>query len=155
MMQLTRFAALADSYGADLAHWPEEAREPARKLLAISDDARALLREARELDAAIALAGARETVFHAPRGGEDAALARLRAGVAARIATAPASGEGSRLWRRLLSFSPASWNFTRMATAGGFAVAAGLLIGALPTSSPTPDILMATLEPTPLTIQAD
>lgn len=155
MMTLQRFTALADSYGADLARWPEEARGPARELLAISDEARALFDEARALDAALAVASARETRLHTPQDGADAALARLRAGVASRIAASPAAVEEAWGLRRLLSFSPVSWNFAKMATAGGFAIAAGLLVGALSTAAPAPDILMATLQPTPLTIQAD
>ena len=68
MMPLARFAVLADSYGADLERWPQAVREPAREFLSVSAEARTLLEEARELDAAIAAVSARETALLTPRG---------------------------------------------------------------------------------------
>ena len=54
-MYLARFAELAEAYGADLQRWPESERVAALALAGRSEDARALLADAHELDAALAL----------------------------------------------------------------------------------------------------
>ena len=41
-LTLTEFRRLVEAYGADLGRWPEDAREPARALLATSAEARTL-----------------------------------------------------------------------------------------------------------------
>ena len=54
-MELDRFRALMDAYGAVSERWPEEERSGAVALLAISGEATALRREAERLDAALDL----------------------------------------------------------------------------------------------------
>ena len=61
MMPLSRFAALADSYGGDIGRWPEIFRDEARALAAASAQARARLAEAARLDAAL-MAGSRRAL---------------------------------------------------------------------------------------------
>jgi anti-sigma-K factor RskA len=53
-MSEQRFAELAGSYGAAIARWPASEREAAGALLRHSAQARAVLDDARELDAAFA-----------------------------------------------------------------------------------------------------
>ncbi len=53
-MALARFAELAAAYGADLDRWPDAERFAALALAGRSADARALLADAHELDAALA-----------------------------------------------------------------------------------------------------
>jgi hypothetical protein len=52
-LALERFAELADAYGGDLQRWPAEQRAAAAQLLAGSEQARAILRAASELDDAL------------------------------------------------------------------------------------------------------
>ncbi len=159
MMALSRFEALAASYGADLNRWPAETRDAARALLAVSTRAQAVLDAERDLDAAILSAGVREADRLRPTGGEDAALARLRADVAARIVAGrqPARPGRSIRWleplRRAWQY-PASWRMAGLATAGCFAVMAGLLVGVLSMASPESDALLAELQPVPVAILA-
>lgn len=56
-MSLTseRFSELLDAYGADLARWPSAAARSAAQLLVNSDEARHLLQQARDFDAALNL----------------------------------------------------------------------------------------------------
>ena len=97
MLTLRRFRTMADSYGADLLRWPDGARAEAQALLKASPAARALLDEARTLDDAIEAAGASEDAVLWEPDGQDAALARLRSGVEARIV---ASAERRPTFRR-------------------------------------------------------
>ena len=53
-MALRRFAELADAYGADFDRWPDAERFAALALAGRSEEARALLADAHELDAALA-----------------------------------------------------------------------------------------------------
>ena len=53
-MSLARFAALAGAYGADFDRWPEAERFPAISLAGRSEEARALLADAHELDSILA-----------------------------------------------------------------------------------------------------
>lgn len=55
MMTLDDFEALAMAYGSDLARWPENERADAETLLATSDRAQDMLREAAALDATLDL----------------------------------------------------------------------------------------------------
>ena len=87
MLTLARLRALTEIYGADLQRWPEDTRAAAQKLLSESSEARALLDEARVLDDMIAAASAHEDSARWRTGERDVALARLRAGVGARIVT--------------------------------------------------------------------
>src|SRR5580692_7935829 len=97
MLTLSRFTALVDSYGAELNRWPEAVRAEAQALAESSPQARALLAAARVLDATIATARASHDASLWPPGDQAAALARLRSGVAARIASSANPGPG---WRR-------------------------------------------------------
>lgn len=152
MMPLSRFSTLADSYGGDIGRWPEIFRDEARALAAASSAARARLAEAASLDAAL-MAGSRhdiETLL--PPGAEDAAVARLRRGVAGRIA-APQPQPRARLtrpaWLVRLAVPP---RLAGLATAGSVAVMAGLLVGALTVAQPDGDALMSFMQPTPLAV---
>lgn len=138
MLTLKRFKALAESYGGDLARWPDERRDEAHQLLAQSTQAQTILAEARRLDAAIAPGHA--------TGVDDAALARLRAGVQARIAsTAPHRIPYGR-----------GLGFLGLAASGGFAIMAGLLIGTMWASAQQPDSgVLAMLQPAPIHALAD
>lgn len=86
MLTLKRFKALTDSYGADPERWPEAMRLDAEALLRASAEARRVLAQARALDEAIDASSTREEALRWPPGQDEAALARLRARVAARLA---------------------------------------------------------------------
>ncbi|WP_300154159.1 hypothetical protein [Solidesulfovibrio sp.] len=162
MMPLSRFEELLGCYGADPARWPEDVRGAAQALLAASAAARAALEAERGLDAAIRAAGAVEAEALRPAGGREAALSRLRAGVAARVAAAPPQTTlPRRLVELLLLSASGGWalpfrtRLAGLATAGCCAVMAGLLLGALTTTSPAPDALLTLLEPTPPSLLAE
>jgi len=86
MLTLKRFEALTDSYGAEPERWPDDVRADAEALLRVSPEAQQLLAEARELDEGIDAARKRADAASWTPSEEAAALARLRAGVAARLA---------------------------------------------------------------------
>ena len=158
MMPLEAFETLAASYGADLHRWPEECREAARELLATSLRAQAIFHAAAAVDAALAAASARELTRLLPTESEAAALARLRRRVAGRIAAPQAhslaGGVFARLrlrWKSDLA-SALPLRLAGLATACSCAVMAGLVLGALYTTSPTQDGLSALLQPTPIAI---
>jgi hypothetical protein len=160
MMTLKRFRALTRSYGAQLQRWPQEERGTARELLDSSEAARALLEQERSLDAAIAAAGAQQDAKHGTHGAENAALARLRSAVAARIATRQAYDEppGRLGWLLGPAGHTSSVRMRRigLATSGAFAIIAGLLIGAIYSPAPAPvGALSALLQPATLDILAD
>jgi len=159
MLSLRRFTSLAKSYGADLERWPEEIQADARALLQASAEARAIHAAARDEDLAIGAARHREERALWHPGEQDAALARLRSGVAARIASTPATRPdraGSR-W----SLPPVrDWVLLHLgslglATSGGVALMAGLLIGSLSGAAPAPTSVLAAFQVTPLHILAD
>ncbi|MCQ9156856.1 hypothetical protein [Acidomonas methanolica] len=88
MLTLKRFKTLADAYGASLARWPAAVQKEARVLAETSIAARAILDEQRCVDAFIDQALEAEAQAYASQASQedaDAALARLRAGVAGRI----------------------------------------------------------------------
>lgn len=157
MMTLRRFRALTRSYGAELQRWPQEERNAVQELLERSEEARALLAQERSLDAAISAASSRGAQA------QDAALARLRSGVAARIATEdPLARQPGALFSWLLGTGRelASLRGRRLglATSGALAIVAGLLIGAMygPVPSPAPvGVLTALLQPATLDILSD
>lgn len=159
MMPLSRFAALADSYGGDIGRWPEIFRDEAKALAAASAQARARLAEAARLDAALMAGSRRDLETLLPPGAEDAAVARLRRGVAGRIA-APSPAPAPRLaWlAQLADRLPALprltdlANLAGLATAGGVVVMAGLLVGALTVAQPDGDALVSLMQPTPLAV---
>jgi hypothetical protein len=154
MLTLKRFKTMTDSYGADLLRWPERERAAAQTLLEGSAEARVLLADARMLDEALAVASARQSAAHRRNNHEDAALARLRSGVAARIAAASGRSRVSLL-ERALSITTrgalsARSGWAGLATAGGLAVLAGLVIGSLYTPPGASDALLTLLQPTPI-----
>lgn len=162
MMPLSRFAALADSYGGDIGRWPEDVQNEAKALAAASAQARARLAEAARLDAALMAGSRRDLETLLPPGAEDAAVARLRRGVAGRIA-APSPAPAPRLaWlaqladrlpalSRLTDLADLA-NLAGLATAGGVVVMAGLLVGALSVAQPDGDALVSLMQPTPLAV---
>jgi hypothetical protein len=157
LMTLGRFRALADSYGADLQRWPEDEREAAWALLRNSPEAHALLGDASALDKAFAAASAREQAMLWEPDGPDAALARLRSGVAARLT---ASAVPRRRWWP--GWRPAAWEtwvarvgVVSVAASGALAIAAGLLIGTIYDTRPAPNNLLTMLQPAPIHLLQD
>ena len=75
-MTLRRFAELAAAYGADFDRWPDAERFAALALAGRSEEARALLADAHELDAALA----RVAPPPPPPAALGARIAALRAG---------------------------------------------------------------------------
>lgn len=147
MMTVKELTHAADRYGADLNRWPPPLQEHARTLLSQSPPAQAILEKARALDQLIEAASrhADSRLWHSPLQ-KEAALSRLRAGVAARIAQparAPAmisTGAGPLRWL--------TW-----AAAGSIAVCAGFILGSLlygaHAASPVESLLTA-LQPVPI-----
>ncbi|ALL12601.1 hypothetical protein [Caulobacter henricii] len=108
-MTLERFKSLAESYGGDLARWPESEREAARALLISTSGAlEPVLVEAAQLDRLLDLAPAQAA--------DAALLGRL-------IAAAP---QPLRLARRWLAGAGAALGLGAAALAG---VAVGISIG--------------------------
>jgi hypothetical protein len=154
MLTLKRFKKMTDSYGADLLRWPERERAAAQTLLEGSAEARALLADARMLDEALAVASTRQIAAHRRNNHEDAALARLRSGVAARIAAASGRSRVSLL-ERALSITiraalPTPLGWAGLATAGSLAVVAGLVVGSMYTPPGAADVLLTLLQPAPI-----
>lgn len=152
MLTLRRFRTMIDSYGADPLRWPDEMRAGALALLDSSAEARAAFREARRLDHAIEAARARDDSMLRHPDEQAAALARVRSGVAARIATSKARRptDWDVGWMQSLQM-----RWIGMATSGGLAIAAGLLIGATYASRPEFDTVLSMLQPVPIHILAD
>lgn len=159
MITLKRFRALIDSYGGDLRRWPEMERAGMQELLDRSAEARALLEEVRQVDRAIMSAAAHEDTVLWPAGEQDAALARLRLGVAVQIAQKTLVERHAHTSFTLSWLAPLSMRGLGMATGGGFAVAAGLVIGLTYAASPTPvsgtDTVLAMLQPAPIPMLAE
>jgi anti-sigma-K factor RskA len=158
MMTLRRFRTLADSYGADLQRWPESLRRQALELLDSSAEAQAVISRARELDEALAAAGAAREAHLWDRESADAALHRLRQNVSARIRRrlpegADALGGSER--RTANRSRPRHVGWFGFATAAGLAVLAGLALGIVYSPSPQPPDLTALLQPAPLQVLAD
>lgn len=162
MLTLNQFKAMADSYGADLRRWPEEVRTEAEALLddaAVSARARAILADAWILDEAIAAASALETTTAWHPGESDAALARLRAGVTARIESATGRQRTGLIERVLAATGREAvsrhFGWAGMATSAGLAVLAGILIGSMYSPAATPDTLLSVLQPAPIQVLAE
>jgi len=157
MITLKHFRAMIDSYGAHFHLWPEKGRNEIPYLLARSAEARAKLDEGRKLDEAIASASTYEDAMLWPPGEQDAALARLRLGVAARIAKQQAVGGKPTDDADWLAYFKLRW--LRIAAGGGFAMAAGLVIGltVATNSSPGPetDTVLAMLQSAPIPVISD
>ena len=163
MLTLRRFEALVDTYGADPHRWPQELRVDAQALLSASPEARALLTEARALDDVIDAAGSCADGSRWQPGEQELALARLRAGVAARIAaSAPSQPARHRFawWSAAAGRRVASrrLRLLGLATGGAFAIIVGLAIGSLYESANAPvpqGVLVSLLQPSALGILAD
>jgi hypothetical protein len=178
MLTLKRFAALAASYGGDLRRWPEDARGEAQALAKTSSQARDILADAQKLDAALDAAGTHEDRLLLSGDEQAAALARLRAGVAARIATAEAapisaaaanrrSGWMSAMTLRFMTLRFMTLRFMAlrfagwprlgwaagMATVGCLAILAGLWLGGIAATSSATDTVLTLLQPAPPSIQ--
>ncbi|WP_020176486.1 hypothetical protein [Methyloferula stellata] len=159
MLTLKQFTAMLDSYGADPQRWPENLRAEAEALLDRSEQARRSLADALALDDAMRSASAREEAKLWQPGDQDAALARLRSGVAARIASTSYQRPNRSLAWTLFGgmqsvFSPRlAW--VGVGASGGIAVVAGLLIGAAYSAPSASDNLMTMLQPDPIQILAD
>lgn len=139
MMRMRRFRALLASYGAEPGLWPEAKRPGAEALLAFSAKARALAEAERTVDLALHAAARRTEARPPPDEGEDAALARLRSGIAARIAPLAAPARPGRVGLPL-----------RLAAAGG-AVLSGrhLAFGAVASVSVLAGLSIGMLEAVP------
>jgi hypothetical protein len=160
MLTLERFKWLVDSYGARLERWPEDTRNDARMLLNTSAAARAMLVKAQALDVAMEAAADAEYSQAWPPGEADAALARLRSHVAARISERePARGAG-RIGSGLLAsvrilLNPLYHGWGGLLTGGVIAIAAGFVLGLLYTPSPPSGNVLSLLDPIPLAILSD
>ncbi|WP_315767555.1 MULTISPECIES: hypothetical protein [unclassified Bradyrhizobium] len=156
MWSLDEFTSLAESFGADLDRWPAELRSHAAALLDTSVEARAVLDRERELDIAMADAQRHEDLVLWPPGERVAALARLRSGVAARIAPLPwiRSAVFALGWNVLENSEAAGANrgWLRFATSSTIVIAAGFMIGAHFLAAPPPADLLSSLEIAPIQI---
>lgn len=143
MLKIERFTALVRSYGANSDLWPVEERGDALALLEICKAARAVLAEERLLDDALAGALKHQESPRMSPVEHDAALARLRTNVAARIARASAEPSGFR--GRFFAHVRGLWpdlNWLGLSSGSGIAVAAGLFIGMhFPALSASGDLL--------------
>jgi hypothetical protein len=160
MLTLKRFKAMADCYGADLRRWPESMRKDAETLIANSQEANTLLAEAREFDEAIRSASLHEDASLWLPGEQDAALARLRSGVAAQLSVVP--GSRSVNFRSYMTFFEGlDWmagprlGWAGLAASSVVAVVAGLLIGSAYDMPSGSGGLLAMLQPVPIEILAD
>lgn len=142
-MTLEDFEDALDRFGGDLARWPKSARRAAEALL--EQDARAglLLREAQEIDAALAPGAAPQAAPELT----DRIMQRVAQHEVAeqnRQAEVSARRIGVAWLLRLLS--PASWPIPREIVAIGCGTAVGLLVGLALTSywpavQATPDLV--------------
>jgi hypothetical protein len=159
MLTLRRFRAMARSYGADLQRWPEAERGAAQALLNASPQARELVNEELMLDEALEAASAREDAARWPPGELNAALARLRSAVVARIGSSIGRRPANGRFGSLLA-GGGQWAFSLylrwagIATCSVFAITAGLLIGATYVSSPASDTVLMMLQPVPIQLLA-
>jgi hypothetical protein len=147
MLTLRQFAALAESYGAELERWPQQLRGDARTLLEESPAARTLLDKARSLDAALEAASLRsDRTLWPSENHKQAALGRLRGRVAERIAE-PLAVQRSAVTRL---------GWLALVTAASVAVVSGFLIGSWYTSSAaSEDNLLTVLQPVPIHLSAE
>lgn len=158
MMTLRRFRTLAASYGADLQRWPESLRRQACDWLDSSAEAQAIMSRARELDEAIAAAGAARDAHHWDGKSAAAALHRLRQNVSARIQHPPLGGApkfdgiDARTGNRQ---RPRHVGWVGLATAAGLAVVVGLTLGIFYSPSVQPPDVTALLQPAPLQLLTD
>ncbi len=129
IMELVRFRSLLDAYGAAPGRWPEKERAAATALLADSEDARTLRREAAALDDALDL-------FEAPAPSPELAR-RIEELVYDRPATAaqrpvkkPSLAHRLRAWR-------AAWRPAVLAASGALGLAVGIAAAQPPQTTST------------------
>lgn len=127
-MELERFRVLVEAYGAAPEHWPDEDREAAQALLAESEDARTLLREAELLDGALDLVEAPAPSPELARRVEDMVYQRPAA-TARRPIAGPWLAHRLRAWR-------AAWRPAVLAASGALGLAVGIA-AAQPTPTST------------------
>lgn len=155
-MAQKKFRYLAECYGADLSRWPVADRARAEALLIQSPEARIILRAQQDVDAVIVRAfGAQDASLQAQTAHEDtqAALARLRAGVAGRIAEGSGKKNLLRGWRRFIprqSEGPPAgvmtadglvvFRFAGLVLGCAFIVTGGLWLGWVQSSSAASDL---------------
>ena len=116
-MPLDRFASLLDAYGAAPERWPEEDRAAAA-LLADSEDARTLRREAAPLDDALDLVEAPAPSPELARRVEELVSERPVT-AARRLVTKPSLAHRFGSWR-------AAWRPAILAASGALGLAAGI-----------------------------
>jgi hypothetical protein len=166
MMTLRRFRILADSYGAELRRWPERLRPQAQALLQSSKEARAIIAHTRELDEAIAAAGAARDVGIWRGAAADSALHRLRTNVTTRIgaiaaahvsaASIPTTAAARRTDFHSSYGAPSRRiRWVSLATAASIAVVVGFVIGVLNGPTTPTQELTALLQPAPLQLLSD
>jgi hypothetical protein len=149
MLTLGRFRSMTGSYGADLARWPEQARADARALLSVSAEARTLLEEARALDDLIGTTQQQEDGLLWEPGEQEAALERVRAGVAARITALPVRPRAT--W-----ITPLRLRWAGLVAGGAGAVIVGLMVGGRYEPAPAgPGVLNQMLRPAVLEFLPD
>jgi hypothetical protein len=154
MLTIKRFHVLVESYGADLQRWPRESRAEAERLLTASPEVRQLLAEARILDAAILEASTQDQLSPAE---QSAALERLKAAVANRIATSNVQRTGPSIFGWMPRWFHEVTTPRRFGLASGVcaAVIAGLVIGSLYTGAPATKSVLTFLQPDPLQLFED
>jgi hypothetical protein len=158
MLTLERFRSMTESYGADLARWPEQARADARALLSDSSDARALLEEAGALDDLIRTTQQQEDGLLWQPGEQEAALERVRAGVAARITSLPVRPRAIDRLREWLggAATPLRLRWVGLVAGGACAVIVGLMVGGQYEPAPAgPGVLNQMLRPAVLEFLPD
>ncbi|MCH8183119.1 MAG: hypothetical protein IID55_08045 [Proteobacteria bacterium] len=128
-MPLGRFASLLDAYGAAPERWPEVDRAAAAALLADSEDARTLRREAAPLDDALDLVEAPAPSPELARRVEELISERpVTAG--RRLVTKPSLARRLGAWR-------AAWRPAILAASGALGLAAGIAAAQPPQTTGT------------------
>ena len=156
MITLRRFRALMESYGSDLRRWPAETRSEAEMLVAASAEAQSIMADARELDEILESIHRVEDATLWPPHEQQAALARLRSVVDARltaIMSQPPRRVASLTWASAAGPVGALHTPLRLlglAASGTIAVAIGLAIGSMSNAGGTPDAVVALLQATPI-----
>lgn len=128
-MRLDRFRALLEAYGAAPGRWPEDERAAATALLADSEDARTLHREAASLDDALDLVEAPAPSPELARRVEELVFERP-APAAQRSITKPSLTRRLRTWR-------AAWRPAVLAASGVLGLAVGIAAAQPPQTAST------------------
>lgn len=156
MLRFRRFKRLASSYGAELDRWPDTERAMARTLVATMPESLRFLEESRALEEALRSAKIAQDSKLWALGEQDAALIRLRAGVAGHISST--HGERRRLplatdtlqttW--VPAMGPVLYWQVGTVTSGGLAVMMGLWMGWMLATPSAPASILATLMTAPI-----